>query len=93
MKNLLIAFVLNLIFIGIAQAEALDLTPLVSSGDYSPSYTYTEAINVNKPVNKRDYYYTQTPVHTMPTGVKNTVLVHPAENPFATPTPAFVLRK
>lgn len=33
------------------------------------------------------------PVYVMPTGAPNTVLVHPVQNPFAAPQPAFIYKK
>ena len=87
----LIILALKTFFNGIARAD--EFNEILNMGYNPPSqYDYTPQLH---PQNDNNYGYDfnnvsqPIPVYELPTGLNNTVLVHPVENPYTVPSPAY----
>lgn len=92
----LIVLALKTFFNGIARAD--EFNEILNMGyNPPPQYDYTPQLHPqnynNNNNNNNGYDFNNAsqpiPVYELPTGLNNTVLVHPVENPYTVPSPAY----
>lgn len=90
----LIVLALKTFFNGVARAD--EFTEILNTG-YTPvstDYVSSPLFDTSSNDNYNRSYSTPrpVPVYEMPTGLPNTTLIHPVENPYTTPTPAYKMK-
>lgn len=91
----LICLALKTFFNSVARAEFYEFpdyynTPATQQNVYVPSNTYNPHLWHNDFDNHTG---TPTPVYEIQTGVPNTTLTHPVDNPFTTPQPTYTIKR